>query len=207
MAPKPFKHVSRIDVHLWDRFIGAAALDPKTGFYAFRNDDKFRSQGIEPAPLQMPTSKDQTFIFPSLQECIYHRLPALLNDSLPDRFGNALIDKALFSLGVTKEAITPLDRLAYLGSRAMGALQFKPPRGEVKNATAIQLRETWLTNHGKPSTAILTGTVDPRDFSTSSASASRPVGRGRKRSSAGTPRPRNFDPDNSTHPQASNTGS
>lgn len=141
MAHRPFKHVSRIDVHLWGTFIGAAALDPKIGFYAFRYDDKFRTQGIEPAPLQMPTSKDQTFIFPSLQERTYHRLPALLNDSLPDRFGNALIDKALSSLGVAKEAITPLDRLAYLGSRAMGALQFKPPRGEVKNATAIQLRD------------------------------------------------------------------
>lgn len=43
-------------------------------------------------------------------------------------------------MGVPKEAITPLDRLAYLGDRAMGALQFRPPRSEVKRATAIELR-------------------------------------------------------------------
>lgn len=112
MAPKPFKHVSRIEVHLWGDKIGAIARDPNSGFYAFRYDDKFRAQGIEPAPLHMPTNRAETFIFPNLQERTYHRLPAMVNDSLPDKFGNALIEKALFSLGVSKETITPLDRLA-----------------------------------------------------------------------------------------------
>lgn len=153
MAPRPFKHVSRIEVHLWGDKIGAIARDPNSGFYAFRYDDKFRAQGIEPAPLHMPTNRAETFIFPNLQERTYHRLPALVNDSLPDKFGNALIEKALFALGVSKETITPLDRLAYLGSRAMGALQFKPPRGEVKHATAIQFRdlveEARLAIHGQ----------------------------------------------------------
>ena len=136
-----FRHVARIEVHLWDHLVGAIARDPSSGFYAFRYTDDFRARGIEPAPLYMPTSRAETFLFPSLQERTYHRLPALVNDSLPDKFGNALIDKALFSCGIAKEAITPLDRLAYLGSRAMGALRFKPAQGEVKHATAIELRD------------------------------------------------------------------
>jgi serine/threonine-protein kinase HipA len=141
MAPRTFKHVTRIEVHLWGHKVGAIAQDPRSGFYAFRYEDSFRQLGIEPSPLQMPTNADRTHIFPNLPQRTYHRLPALVNDSLPDNFGNALIEKSLFAMGVPKEKITPLDRLAYLGNRAMGALQFHPPQSEVKQATAIELRD------------------------------------------------------------------
>jgi serine/threonine-protein kinase HipA len=141
MAPRIFRHVARIEVELWGHQVGALARDPASGFYAFRYEDSFRRRGIEPAPLRMPVGPSRTWIFPNLPERTYHGLPALLNDSLPDAFGNALIEKSLVSMGVPKEAVTPLDRLAYLGNRAMGALQFRPPRGEVKRATAIELRD------------------------------------------------------------------
>jgi serine/threonine-protein kinase HipA len=136
-----FKHVNRIDVLLWGHKVGAVVQDPGSGFYAFRYEDGFRLLGIEPAPLRMPTKAVQTWIFPNLSERTYHRLPALLNDSLPDTFGNALIETSLLALGVSRERITPLDRLAYLGSRAMGALEFRPPRSEVKRVSAIELRD------------------------------------------------------------------
>ena len=138
---KGFRHVRRLEVHLWDHMVGALALDPASGFYAFRYADSFRELGIEPAPLRMPVDRNETFLFPNLGERTFHRLPALVNDSLPDKFGNALIEKALFSYGIAREDISPLDRLAYLGSRAMGALRFKPAQGEVRSATAIELRD------------------------------------------------------------------
>lgn len=135
--------VERIDVWLWGHFVGAAALDPTLGFYVFAYDRDFAKTGIEPAPLQMPVADDErTFVFPTLPVDTYRRLPAMLADALPDDFGNALIDRWLADRGVPREAITALDRLAYMGKRSMGALEFKPQRGPAtRKATAIELGE------------------------------------------------------------------
>lgn len=139
-SSKPFRHVTRVEVHLWDQLVGVLARDPRTRLYVFRYTDEFRRGGIEPAPLRMPVGPDTTWAFPDLSERTYHGLPALVNDSLPDAFGNRLIEKVLGDMGVEPAAISPLDRLAYLGDRAMGALRFKPPRSEVGKATAIELK-------------------------------------------------------------------
>jgi serine/threonine-protein kinase HipA len=122
-------HVDRVEVRLWDERVGVVAFDPGYGFYAFRYAPEFLARGIEPAPLQMPTALDQTFLFTDLPELTYKRLPAMLADALPDDFGNALIDRWMLDQGVAKEEVTALDRLAYMGKRAMGALQFRPARG------------------------------------------------------------------------------
>lgn len=137
-----YVHVDRVDVHLWGQHIGAVVLDPGYGFYAFRYTPEFQARGIEPAPIAMPTSPDQTFLFPDLPELTYKRLPAMLADALPDDFGNALIDRWMLDRGIPREAIAPLDRLAYMSTRAMGALTFKPRRGPgTKKAVAIHLSE------------------------------------------------------------------
>jgi len=136
----PFTHVDRVEVHLWGEMIGAVALDPGYGFYAFRFTREFRQRGIELSPLHMPVSEDRTFIFPDLPEATYKRLPALLSDALPDDFGNALIDKYMADRGISAAAVTPLDRLAYMSNRAMGALTFHPARGPAtRTATPIEM--------------------------------------------------------------------
>ncbi|MCB9497378.1 MAG: type II toxin-antitoxin system HipA family toxin [Fibrobacteria bacterium] len=140
-ARKKFRHVSKLEVHLWGHHIGSLMPDTHSPAYAFRYTDEFRLAGIEPSPLQMPVNRPITWIFPNLNQKTYHGLPALVNDSLPDAFGNRVIDRALPSFGVPIEQITFLDRLAYLGSRAMGALQFKPPQEPAQRPTAIHLRE------------------------------------------------------------------
>jgi len=137
--PKVFRHVSRIEVHLWGAPVGRLAMDPGTGFYAFRYDPSFPGRGIEPSPLHMPVDERRTMVFPDLSPRTFQRLPAMVGDSLPDRFGNHLIEESLRSYGVGRDDITTLDRLAYMGDRTMGALQFKPPRGEVEKASAIEL--------------------------------------------------------------------
>jgi len=50
----------------------------------------------------------------------------LLSDSLPDRFGNVLLDRWLAEQGRTKQSVNPVERLCYTGSRGMGALEFEP---------------------------------------------------------------------------------
>lgn len=141
-----YTHVTRVEVYLWDERIGVVALDPTYGFYAFRYTPEFQARGIEPAPIHMPTSVDQTFLFTDLPVATYRRLPAMLADPLPDEFGNALIDRWMLDRGIRAESINSLDRLAYMSNRAMGALQFKPARGlGTQRAIAIQLSQLVAT--------------------------------------------------------------
>ena len=125
-----YKKVERIEVFLWGRFVGATALDPKLGYYVFAFDKIFGKSGIKVSPLHMPLNDtEETFVFTDLPEPTYKRLPAMLADALPDDFGNALIDRYMADKGISPDQITALDRLAYMGKRAMGALEFRPTRG------------------------------------------------------------------------------
>ncbi len=138
MSPKP---IQAVEVRIWGKTVGAVALDPRLGYYAFEYDPRFLESGIDLAPLAMPLAKGgEPFVFTDLPDLTYKRLPALLADALPDDFGNSLIDTWMAGKGVDKSAITALDRLAYMGKRGMGALEFRPVRGpNVASHTAIKL--------------------------------------------------------------------
>lgn len=126
----PFKKVEVVEVLIWGKRAGACTLDPANGFYAFEYDPKFVKTAIELSPRQMPLSRARDpFVFTDLPEQTYRRLPAMLADALPDDFGNALINAYMATHGVTAEQVSPLDRLAYMGKRAFGALEFRPIRG------------------------------------------------------------------------------
>lgn len=119
-----------IIVRCWGRDVGAVAADRATRSYVFSYYPAWRRDGIELAPLQMPVDtrqRDATrrWVFPDLSPQTYHRLPALLSDALPGAFGNALIDAWVARRGTQASAITSLDRLAWVGSRGMGALEFE----------------------------------------------------------------------------------
>src|SRR3546814_5441598 len=117
-------------VRRWDHRVGAVAPDPQAGCHAFGYDPAWRRRGIELAPLTMPTdAAEPVVLLPDLARHSFHGLPGLLADALPDAFGNALIDAWMARHGVTASAVTALDRLAYMGKRGMGALEFRPARG------------------------------------------------------------------------------
>lgn len=125
-----YKRVEQIEVSLWGQFVGAVALDPLLNYYVFAYDKKFGNSGIDLSPLHMPLNNTETpYVFTDLPIATYKRLPAMLADALPDDFGNALIERYLADKGIAANQVTPLDRLAYMGNRAMGALEFKPTRG------------------------------------------------------------------------------
>jgi len=87
----------------------------------------------------MPLSS-QVFIFPALPERTFHGLPGLLADSLPDRFGNALIEAWLATQGRSPESFNAVERLCYTGARGMGALEFAPEKGpRSKQAKKIEI--------------------------------------------------------------------
>jgi serine/threonine-protein kinase HipA len=138
-----YEPVDVVEVRSWGSRVGAVALDERSGFYAFEYDSVWSDRGVELAPTTMPTSAARgPFIFPTLPPVTYHRLPSMIADSIPDDFGNALTTRYLANEGVRADQITPLDRLAYLGNRGLGALEFRPMRGpRTRKPTAIELSE------------------------------------------------------------------
>jgi serine/threonine-protein kinase HipA len=120
--------VTIAEVRLWGKSIGAVSWDEKMGLAYFEYAPDFVRSGIEVAPLTMPLSK-RIYSFPALPRETFHGLPGLLADSLPDDFGNALINVWLANQGRSPESFNPVERLCYTGIRGMGALEYLPSQG------------------------------------------------------------------------------
>lgn len=137
---RKFTHVSKIQVSLWGKRVGILIPTSKQGYYAFQYDNAFRREGVEIAPLMMPL-REEPYYFSDLPLNDYYGLPPVFADSLPDTFGSQLIDTWLQVRGFARNTITPLDRLAYLGQRGIGALTYEPAHAlERKSASALDLR-------------------------------------------------------------------
>lgn len=114
-------------VKLWGRTIGAVIWDPNRAYGIFEYEEQFAQSGIEVSPITMPASR-RIYQFPELRES-FHGLPGLVADSLPDKFGNRLIDAWLASHARESGSMNPVERLCYIGRRGMGALEFEPTAG------------------------------------------------------------------------------
>lgn len=112
-------------VLLWGRDIGAVVWLDERERAVFQYTPEFADSGIQVAPLTMPL-QEAPYEFPALSRETFHGLPGLLADSLPDKFGNKLIDAWLASQGRLPGSLNPVERLCYTGARGMGALEFKP---------------------------------------------------------------------------------
>ena len=110
---------------MWGSLIGVVEQEDVSDVPRFSYDPSFQRSGIEVSPLVMPLSA-RVFSFPSLNEESFHRLPGLLADSLPDKFGTRLIERYLSDRGRTLSSLTAVERLCYTGSRGMGALEYVP---------------------------------------------------------------------------------
>jgi len=119
---------SIVRVLLWGSTIGVAALEKGSIFATFQYTPEFIDSGIEVSPLTMPL-RSEPYQFPALPYETFRGLPGLLADSLPDRFGNTLINLWLAGQGRSPESFNAIERLCYTGSRSMGALEFMPVRG------------------------------------------------------------------------------
>lgn len=113
-------------VKLWGKRIGAVAWDEKQELGFFEYDKKFISGKLEVAPLKMPLSP-RVYSFPQLRSAAtFKGLPGLLADSLPDKYGNELINIWLARNGRPENSLNPVELLCFIGSRGMGALEFEP---------------------------------------------------------------------------------
>lgn len=152
-----FTHVQRVNVSLWGHRVGTIVPLSQRGVYAFRYEKAFLASGIEIAPILMPLRKEP-YAFPDLPRAAYCGLPPIFADSLPDAFGSGLIDAYLKEHGLSRDEITPLDRLAYLGRRTMGALTYEPDRGPGGRPTAVDMRQL-----AESARRVLNGELQSRD--------------------------------------------
>ena len=134
-----------IQIYLWGNLVGAMSWDDERGYADFQFDDRFRRSGLDIAPLMMPLARTRGVVsFPTnARTKCFSGLPGLIADALPDKFGSQLITEWFAQQGKTEGMITPLDRLCYVGKRAMGALEFVPAANVegVNESTEIYIRE------------------------------------------------------------------
>ena len=143
------------EVQLWGRTIGAVSMEAGREHAAFQYDSAFATSGIELSPLTMPLS-ERVYEFSTLPHGAFHGLPGLLADSLPDKFGNALIDAWLATQGRTAASFGAVERLCYMGTRGMGALEFAPGLGprprraaKIEIDALVRLASEVLAHRGK----------------------------------------------------------
>ena len=117
-------------VKLWGTVIGYISMQHAERYARFEYDPTFVEFGIEPAPLHMPLRKRHIYQFQDLHPRSFHGLPGMIADSLPDKFGNKLIDVWLARTGRQPTEFNAVDRLCYTGTRGMGALEFEPSIGD-----------------------------------------------------------------------------
>lgn len=121
--------MTSVEVKLWGTTVGALYQKEGDEFASFEYAPDFVRSGIEPAPVAMPVRGGTIYRFPDLSPATFHRLPGLFADSVPDKFGNKIIDQWLVQNGRDPKSFTALERLCYTGSRGMGALEFYPVMG------------------------------------------------------------------------------
>jgi len=132
--------VNQAEVYLWGRRAGALLWSEARQLAAFEYTPELREAGWELSPLRMPLRPEgRVYTFQALPKDTYRGLPGLLADSLPDRFGNALIDAWLARQGRTAGSMSPVERLCYVGSRGMGALEFRPAVGPTPVGQSLEV--------------------------------------------------------------------
>ena len=138
--------MAEVIIKIWDREVGAAIWDTNKQVAIFEFSKEFIKEEIDLSPLMMPLESaimgKRIYSFPNLNPETFKKLPGLLSDSLPDKFGNTLINLWLSRNGRSLNDFTPIERLCYVGSKAMGALEFQPTiKSDSNKVEDIQLGE------------------------------------------------------------------
>ena len=156
--------MTTVTVILWGTNIGYISKEKTEKYARFEYDPTFVESNIELAPLHMPARKGQIYQFQNLHLRSFYGLPGLIADSLPDKFGNNLINVWLAQTGREPDDFDAVERLCYTGTRGMGALEFEPT---IKGAEGIDkylevqelidLASMALTNKEKLNTNFTSG--------------------------------------------------
>ena len=136
------KVLAKGNIHLWDEMVGSV-MEFENGRIGFSYDSEYiRSGGLAISPKFLPI-EPRTFEFSDLQrQDAFMGLPGVLADSLPDTFGNLIIKKYFEERGELDKSMSPVQRLLYVGNRAMGALEYAPhlQRKSAEEEQALEIK-------------------------------------------------------------------
>jgi serine/threonine-protein kinase HipA len=130
-------HINTLRVLMAGRSVGRLSAGTAGDIY-FQYDSDWLAEGFDLSPVTMPFNA-----LPAVgHREPFHGLHGVFNDSLPDGWGLLLMDRALKSrLGWDPFEVSPLDRLAYIGRRGMGALEYQPELQGAGTDHAIDIAE------------------------------------------------------------------
>lgn len=133
-----------IKVKLWGYEVGLLYWEKKSCRAIFEYNPAFVHKGIDIAPL---TSSIYSIAgrqpIQGNTDKIYQGLPPFIADSLPDKWGNRVFEYWAKMRGIKSSDITPVDKLSFIGSRGMGALEFEPAMNVQDDAQNIQIQDLY----------------------------------------------------------------
>ena len=130
-----------VQVSIWGKNVGLLSWDDKRGCSSFQFDRDFINNGLDIAPLVAPLSSavvQRGFPISGNKEKPYYGLPEFIADSLPDHWGNVVFQKWLEANKLHTRQINAVDRLSFIGKRAMGAFEFQP--AHIKEDASIDIK-------------------------------------------------------------------
>ncbi|MFY0683992.1 MAG: type II toxin-antitoxin system HipA family toxin [Balneola sp.] len=143
-------------LNIWDQRIGAVAWDSNSGIGSFEYEPSFLEMKWNLSPIKLPiqNARKRIFSFPELKgNNTFKGLPGLLADTLPDHYGNALINSWFTTQGRPSGSLNPIETLCFIGKRGMGAIEIEPARGgsgsvskNIEIDSLILVAEKILTN-------------------------------------------------------------
>lgn len=130
-----------LKVMLWGKEIGRLAWHERRKSAYFIFNPEFLRGNLDVAPIVASISnpKSTRAIFGETER-IYQKLPSFIADSLPDAWGNQLFEQWRKQNHIPDRSVTPLEKLAFIGSRGMGALEFIPEIDRGPAADSINIK-------------------------------------------------------------------
>lgn len=162
--------IESLDVMLWSRKAGTLVAS-RQGYenrICFYFDDGFVRGGYDIAPLRAPlngiVAKSGMPVYPE-DDKAFGGLPSFIADSLPDHWGNTVFREWARERNISQRNLTALDRLAYIGRRGMGALEFVPPTSaEMETPFRVEIDALYRLSRQALAEARNLHAAFPRDF-------------------------------------------
>lgn len=136
------------EIKIWGELVGAVRWDVQKQLASFQYDENFLTREFDLSPIKMPIKNgNRIYNFPELRKekdeqiATFKGLPGLLADTLPDKYGNQLMNVWLVQNGRSINSMNPVEQLCFIGTRGMGALEFEPAQFKSNKKTfAIEIK-------------------------------------------------------------------
>lgn len=129
--------MEEINAYLYGKKVGT--MIEHQGVIYFEYDKEFKLTGLEISPIKLHTSKTQGAYTNSEHTRVYHGMAGVFFDSLPDKHGMAFIDRYFEKQGLKPFEVTLLHKLAFIGDRGMGAIEYIPKEDDISDSSNITI--------------------------------------------------------------------